>query len=139
MSWSATKEQIWLLRLLAIGAVLETLAGLGLLAFPSPLVSLLLGERLSDAGLAVARIAGGGLLALGIACWYARSTPLTCAGIGVAVGFLAYNVAASITLATAPPGSTTGTLLLGAAALHALLAIAVLAALIARGRHRTAG
>jgi hypothetical protein len=125
---------IWLLRLLAVGAVLETLAGLGLLVFPSPLVSLLLGAPLSDAGLVVARIAGGGLLALGISCWYARDMPIARAGTGVAVGLLVYNVVASVTLALAEPAPSTGFLLMSAAALHGLLALALVAALIARDR-----
>jgi hypothetical protein len=126
------KESVWLVRLLCIGAVLESLAGLGLLAFPSLLVSLLFGEPLTDTGLVVARLAGGGLLGLGVACWYARVTPVTHAGIGVAIGFLIYNVVASVALATAQPAAATGVVLLGAAALHGLLAIGLVAALFAR-------
>jgi hypothetical protein len=130
------KETVWLLRLLGIGAVLETLAGLGLVVSPSPLVLLLLGAPLSDTGIVVARLAGGGLLALGIACWYARATPITRAGIGVAVAFLAYNIVACVTLALAQPVSTNRALLMGAAALHGLLAIGLSAALVVGNRSR---
>lgn len=132
------KDPVWLLRLLVIGAVLETLAGVGFLVFPSSVMLLLLGEPLTGAGLVVARLAGGGLLALGISCWYARATPVTRAGIGVAIGFLAYNVVASVTLALAQPASAASLLLLGASVLHGLLAVALLAALLAGRHHQSA-
>jgi hypothetical protein len=78
-------ETTWLSRLLVAGAVLEIAVGVGLLVAPSALASLLLGELLAGAGLVVARLAGGGLLALGVACWFARPTPIARAGLGVAV------------------------------------------------------
>jgi hypothetical protein len=122
--------------LLGIGTALEVPVGLGLLAIPSPLALLLLGAPLSGAGLVVARLAGGGLLALGVACWFARSTPITRAGLGVAGAFLIYNIVACVTLAIGTPGSGSGALALGAAVLHGLLAAALSGALIARNRHR---
>lgn len=45
----------WLSRLLGIGAVLEIPVGIGLLAMPSSLASLLLGAPLTEAGVVVAR------------------------------------------------------------------------------------
>ena len=54
----------WLSRFLTIGAVLEIPVGLGLLVVPSALSTLLLGAPLSGTGLIVARLGGGGLLAL---------------------------------------------------------------------------
>lgn len=131
-------ENSWLSRLLGIGAVLEIPVGLGLLAIPSPLVSLLLGAPLSGTALVVARLAGGGLLALGIACWFARSTPTTRAGLGVAGALLTYNIVACVTLALAPPGPGSRTLSLGAAVLHGLLAAGLLGALVVRDRQRSA-
>ncbi len=119
----------WLSRLLAIGAVLEIPVGLGLLVAPSPLASLLLAAPLTGAGLVVARLAGGGLLGLGIACWFARSTPTTQAGLGVAGALLIYNVVACVTLALALPEPGSRALTLGAAVLHGLLAVGLLGAL----------
>lgn len=110
------------------------MAGLGLLLAPSALASLLFGAPLTDGGLVIARLGGGGLLALGIACWSARNTPSTPAGRGVAGAFLVYNVVASATLAAACSGLTgPGPLILGAAILHGLLAVALLGALIRSG------
>ena len=120
----------WLSRLLGIGAILEIPVGLGLLAVPSPLASLLLGAPLSGSALVVARIGGGGLLALGIACWFARSTPTAPASLGVAGALLTYNVVACITLALAPPDQGSRALVLGAAVLHGLLAAGLLGALV---------
>ena len=81
-----------------------------------------------------ARIAGGGLLSLGIACWWARHTPSSPASRGVAWAFLTYNVVACCTLAWAGPALASGGLpALGAAVLHGVLGAALLAALLARG------
>ena len=68
--------------MLAAGAVVEAVAGLGLLLAPSMLAELLLRDPLAGAGPIIARLGGGGLLALGIACWFARRTPSTAAGLG---------------------------------------------------------
>jgi len=123
------------MKLLAIGGVLETGMGLGLLVAPSMLANLLLRSPLSGAGVVVGRVGGGAVLALGIACWCARSTPLSPAGLGVAWGFLAYNLVACVTLAGAglAPASG-GPLSLGAAVLHGVLGAALLKALLGRGR-----
>ncbi|HYJ41384.1 MAG TPA: hypothetical protein VEW08_11370 [Steroidobacteraceae bacterium] len=119
--------------LLAIGAVLEIPVGLGLLIAPSPLATLLLGAPLTGAGLVVARLAGGGLLALGIACWFARSTPTAPASLGVAGALLIYNIVACVTLALALPPDLPGyALTLGVTVLHGLVAAGLLAALGAR-------
>jgi hypothetical protein len=118
-------------RMLAAGAVLEAAAGLGLLLAPSTLAELLLREPLAGAGPMIARLGGGGLLALGIACWFARRTPSTAAGLGVARGLLAYNLVACGVLSVAYPPLPSGLAALGVAILHGLLAIALLAALFA--------
>jgi hypothetical protein len=128
----------WLSRLLAIGAVLEIPVGLGLLVVPSTLSTLLFGAPLSGTGLIVARLGGGGLLALGIACWFARSTPIARAGLGVAASLLTYNVIACVTLFLVPPGPGNRALLLGVAALHGLLAVGLLGALLLGARRRGA-
>jgi len=128
----------WLSRFLTIGAVLEIPVGLGLLVVPSALSTLLLGAPLSGTGLIVARLGGGGLLALGIACWFARSTPIARAGLGVAASLLTYNVIACVTLFLVPPGPGSRALLLGVAALHGLLAVGLLGALLLGARQRGA-
>ena len=87
-------KTVWLARILSMGGVLETGTGLLLLVDPPVLASLLLRAPLSGPGVVIARLAGGGLLALGIACWYARGTPSTPAGLGVSRAFLAYNLVA---------------------------------------------
>ena len=131
-------ETKWLSRLLGIGAVLETPVGLGLLATPSAIASLLLGSPLSGTGVVVARLAGGALLGLGMACWFARSEPNARAGLGVAGALLIYNIVACVTLALVPPGPGSRALLLGAVVLHGLLAAALLGALVVRDRQRSA-
>jgi len=126
-------RSLLLARILGLGGALEAGAGLLLLACPSELAWLLLRSPLEGAGPVVARLGGGGLLALGIACWCARGTSLTPAGLGVAWGFLAYNLVACVTLAVARPALSNGGLLaLGASVLHGLLAAALVAALAGR-------
>jgi hypothetical protein len=115
--------------ILAVGGVLEIGTGLGLLVAPSAVVSLLLRSRLDGAGLTIARVAGGALLALGIACWSARVAPATPAGLGVSWGFLAYNLVACAMLALARPPLAGGLAALGASIFHGLLAAALLGAL----------
>lgn len=126
---------VWLTRILSIGGVLEIGVGLALLVAPSSLSSLLLRAPLEGAPVAIARLGGGGLLALGIACWCARRAPSTPAALGVSWGFLAYNVVASVTLAWArPPLASGGLPALGASVLHGVLAVALLGALLRRGQ-----
>jgi hypothetical protein len=124
----------WLSRLLVLGAMLEIPVGLALLAAPSPLASLLLGAPLSGTGLVVARLAGGGILGLGLACWFARSTPTSPAGLGVAGSLLAYNIVACGTLALALPPGGTRMLTLAVAVTHGLIAAGLCFALITRVR-----
>lgn len=118
-------------RMLAVGAVIEAVAGLGLLLAPSMLAELLLRDSLAGAGPIIARLGGGGVLALAIACWYARRTPSTTAGVGVARAFLVYNLVACGVLIAAYPPLPSGLVSLSLGVLHGLLAIALLPALFA--------
>ena len=60
-------------RLLTLTAVLEAGTGLGLMALPSLVATLLLGSSLdAPVALTIGRVAGVALLALGAACWFAR-------------------------------------------------------------------
>jgi hypothetical protein len=59
-------------RLLTLTAVIEAATGLTLMAVPSVVVRLLLGSEISGASIPLGRVAGFGLLSLGIACWPGR-------------------------------------------------------------------
>ena len=99
---------------LIYAAVAEAATGLALLIVPSLVGRLLLGEDLSGVAIPVARVAGLGLTALGIACW--PGPPL--------VGMLAYGAAVTLYLAyLGLAGGATGILLWPAVALHAVLSI----------------
>jgi len=56
-------------RLLAVAAAIEAATGLALLIDPPVVTQLLPGVEVSGAAIAVGRVAGPGLLALGLACW----------------------------------------------------------------------
>ena len=127
---------VWLGFLLTAGAVLEIPVGLALLLVPTLVAELLLGAPLDGPGVVIARLAGGGLLAVGLACWSARRTPTTAAGLGVCRGFLAYNVAACAVLVRSYPPLPGGLAALGAGILHGVIAAALLAALYDPGRLR---
>ena len=128
-------KPVLLARLLGLGGVLETLAGLGLLVDPAGGAMALFGSSMEGPGVAIGRIGGGGLLALGIACWLARKTPAAPASVGVAWGYLVYNVVTCVTLAWASVALAGGSLpALGASALHGILGAAVLVALLGRGQ-----
>ncbi len=111
--------------LLVVSAVVEIAVGLALLAAPSLVSSVLLGVPLDNAaGLIVARIAGAGLLSLGVACWFASLDERSHATAGVVVAMLLYDVVAAVILVYARVGGGfTSVFLWPAAALHALLAV----------------
>ena len=124
---------LWRARLLGFGGVLETLTGLGLLLDPAGGTLLFFGSSVEGAGLAIARVGGGGLLALGIACWLARRTPTSPASVGVAWAYLVYNVVTCVTLAWAGVALLGGSLpALGGAVLHGVVGAAMLGALLGR-------
>lgn len=126
---------VYLQRLLGLGGVLETVAGLGLLVDPAGGASALFGSSIEGPGVAIGRIGGGGLLALGIACWLARKTPTAPASVGVAWAYLVYNVLTCATLVWAGVAFGAGSApALAAAVLHGVLGAAVLGALLGPGR-----
>ena len=85
--------------LFTVTAALEAGTGFLLVGLPSILISLLLGTPLNTpAGLTVARIAGVALLALGIACWQARSDSQSIAAKGLVSAMMIYNGAVSAIL-----------------------------------------
>jgi hypothetical protein len=124
---------VWRARLLGFGGVLETLTGLGLLLDPAGGTLRFFGSSVEGAGLAIARVGGGGLLALGIACWLARRTPTSPASVGVAWAYLVYNAVTCVTLVWAGVALLGGSLpALGGAVLHGVVGAAMLGALLVR-------
>jgi hypothetical protein len=88
--------------LLTGSAVIELGAGLALLCCPSAMVTLLVGAPLeAPAALTVARVGGGAVLSLGVACWLARADAQSRAAIGLLTAMSFYNVATVAILAFA--------------------------------------
>ena len=122
-------------RLLGFGGVLEIAAGLGLLVDPEGGAGILLGGSMDGAGVVLGRIGGGGLLALGIACWIARKTPEAPASVGVAWAYLAYTLVTCVTLAWASATLGGRALPAGAASvLHGVLGVVLWCVLLGRKR-----
>jgi hypothetical protein len=88
-----------------VTAVLELGVGLALLCCPSATTELLVGAPLeAPVALSVARVGGAGLLALGVACWFARGDTQSRTARGLVVAMLLYDVAAVAILAFAGIG-----------------------------------
>ena len=101
-------------RVLTLAAVGEAATGVALLIVPSLVGQLLLGEDLTGIAIAVARVAGIALIALGVACW--PGAPL--------VGILTYSALVTLYLAYLGfAGGLTGIFLWPAVALHAILSV----------------
>jgi hypothetical protein len=115
--------------LLTISAALESATGLVLLVAPSFPASVLLGSTLETAvGSTIARIAGAGLVALGIACWLERDDAVGARTMVAAMLF--YNTAAAAVLIHAGLGLGGSTLgLWPIVVLHLALAIWCIACL----------
>jgi hypothetical protein len=116
--------------LLTLATALECLAGLALILAPRSMSALLLGAGLEGAGLLIGRIGGFGLLALGIACWGARTDPGGTARSGTLRAITLYNTCAGLLLVVfAATGEANGIAVWAAGALHLGLALAFLATL----------
>jgi hypothetical protein len=111
-------------KLLITTALLESATGLGLVASPGLLATLLLGGGLdTPAALTVARVAGVALIAIGLACWLAREDGASRAARALVTALLVYNVGAGALFAHAamtlqPPGLGVW----GVVVIHALMA-----------------
>jgi hypothetical protein len=100
---------------LRVAAAAEFLTGLALIAVPSLVSRLLLGEGLSGVALPVARVAGIALIALGVACG---------PGFRALGGMLTYSGLATLYLAyLGVSGGSPGVLLWPAVGLHAILTV----------------
>ncbi len=117
-------------------AAIELGAGLALLAAPSATVVLLVGVPLAELGaLVVARVAGAGLTALGVACWLARGDGRSQAACALIAAMLLYNVCVAAILAVAGWRlGLAGPALWPAVALHTVLAVWCLACLVREAR-----
>ena len=114
---------------LRVVAAVEAATGAALMLSPGLGAQLLFGGDLAGAGLAMARVGGMALLALGIACW-PESAPGGRAS-RAPTALLVYSVLATIYLgALAVDGELRGTLLWPAVAIH-LVAIVLLAKALA--------
>ena len=103
---------------LAFSSIVEMGTGVALVFGPALVAELLLGEALSAQGIAVARVAGIALLALGLACWPAAD------GSAAFRGMLVYNALVALYLAYLGAVKHMGGLLLWpAVAGHAVVAL----------------
>jgi uncharacterized protein YjeT (DUF2065 family) len=116
--------------LLVVASTFEAVTGLALIIAPS-LARFLLEADISAATRAIARIAGFGLLALGVACWPRSET--TAPRLWA---MLIYNLLATVYLGYLCFGSeSVGKLLPSAFAVHAGLAILFIGALVQTFNH----
>jgi hypothetical protein len=88
--------------LLTLTAVIELVAGVALLCWPSATVALLLGSGLdTPAAVTLGRVAGAALFALGIANWLAQRDEQSGAARGVITAMTFYNLGAVVILGAA--------------------------------------
>ncbi len=105
--------------LVMLSAAIEGVTGLALIADPAFVVSLLLGAGLSESGVAVGRVGGFGLLALGLSCWPGGDD----ASAHSIWALFTYNLLAGLYLGyLRVAGGFVGILLWPACVLHVLLA-----------------
>jgi hypothetical protein len=109
-------------RLLLLTAVIEAATGLALIAVPSVVVRLLLGGEISGASIPLGRVAGFGLLSLGVACWPGRDATASTAPALRAM--LTYNSLTTLyLLCLGIGGKWVGPLLWVAVSLHGILSL----------------
>lgn len=111
---------------LAASAVLEIATGLGLMVAPAVVVRLLLGAGGSDQPMALGRVAGIAMLALGFACWpNARIAD----DRGPALrAMVTYNLLITLYLAYLGVAHLAGPLLWPAVAIHVVLTVGLIRA-----------
>ena len=104
---------------MVVAASAEALTGLALIAWPALVVRLIFGESLAPIGFALGRVAGFGLLSLGVACWPrteddGQSVRALLMYNALATGYFSYLLVVR---------ELKGTLLLPAMAIHALFTL----------------
>ena len=106
--------------LLALNAAIEAATGVALIVDPGLVIRVLLGVDLSGGGIAVGRVAGFGLFALGMACWPRGDQ----AGAEATFALFTYNLMTASYLCYLRIGEGfAGSLLWPAIALHALFTV----------------
>jgi hypothetical protein len=115
--------------LMTVTALVETGTGLLLVAWPALLFTLLFGWRQAPPEtLLIGRVAGAGVISIGVASWPARRDIRTPAQFGVLAGLLTYNMLAALVLAFAGAGlKMAGIFLWPAVVYHAVLAVSCVA------------
>jgi|KBSMisStandDraft_5_1062788.scaffolds.fasta_scaffold536942_1 hypothetical protein len=126
-------------RLLTLAAVVECLAGVAFALVPGGMVLLLLGLEPGVAAIAIARVAGVALIALGIPCWGARQNAGGAArSATTAITF--YNAVVGLLLTGfAVTGLAHGIFIWIAAIFHLILGLAFAAALLLGDPHAKTG
>ncbi len=113
-------------------AIVEVLTGLALLVAPLFVIGLLIGDGVSLIGVAVARVLGIGLLAVGVAGWESPGQDIR---LAPRAGLCIYNVGAAIVFViVGTRGGMNGLLLWPAAGLHALIGTMMLWVILAPSR-----
>src|SRR5208283_1181692 len=103
-----------------VSAAIEAATGVALIAVPDLVARVLLGTELSGSGIAVARVAGFGLLSLAIGCWPGGNE----ASAQAVCALFVYNLLAGLYLGYLRVGGEfAGYLLWPACVLHLLLAL----------------
>jgi hypothetical protein len=117
--------------LFLVTALIEAGAGAALLGVPSLVVALLLGSPLdAPAAVALGRVAGAALLALGVANWFAHYDHASRAARGVVAAMVLYNLGSVVILGRAGMGaSRVGVALWPTVLIHAAMTAWCIAAL----------
>jgi len=110
-------------KIFPVTAIVESLTGLALLAAPALVTRILLGTDITmPVEFTLARVAGSGILALGVACWLARNDQESRAAMALLSGMLVYNISTLVTLAYFGIVSETTVALIAALIAHFFLA-----------------
>ena len=113
--------------LILVKFVVEVLAGLAFLIFPSTLFFILLGVPLDRSGAYAFRMFGGAIFAIGVACWLAREDSASTAARGLIAATAFYDfVFVAILLAARFVGGLSGLALWPTVVFHLGLAFSSL-------------
>jgi hypothetical protein len=123
--------------LLPVEAAIEAITGVALIIYPQAVSRLLLGADLAGTGIAVGRVAGIALVALGLVCWVSRQYVDKTAPLAA---MLTYNLlVTAYLLLLGLGGALVGVLLWPAIAIHAVLTVLVASALFNAHRPQQEG